>query len=224
MMITIPDLLQPHALNEIKELLSEAVFVDGKLSAGRDAQRVKNNEEMKADDPQAEKLNQLVMGSLYQHPTFQAAAMPLKLSAAFFARYGQGQSYGQHVDDAIMGGGSGQYRTDVSITVFLSSPEEYEGGELVIESEAGEQKIKLPAGDAVVYPSGSLHHVNEVTSGERLVAVGWSQSMVKDPQYRALLYDLYIVKEALMNVNPDAEATSRANRAYINLFRQWADL
>jgi len=224
MLITIPELLNEQTLSEVKGLLDGAEFVDGKLSAGRDAQRVKNNEEFKGDAAQTERLNQLVMGALYQHPTYQAAAMPLKLSSAFFARYTTGQSYGQHVDDAIMGGQGRQYRTDVSTTVFLSSPEDYQGGELIIETEVGDQAIKLPAGHAVFYPSGSLHRVNEITGGERLVAVTWAQSMVKDPQQRALLYDLYIVKEALLGVSPDAEATARANRAYINLFRQWADL
>lgn len=224
MLITIPDLLDEQTLTEVRGLLRGAEFVDGKLSAGRDAQRVKNNEELKGGAAHTERLNQLVMGALYQHPTYQAAAMPLKLSSAFFARYGAGQSYGQHVDDAVMGAQGRQYRTDVSTTVFLSSPEDYQGGELIIETETGDQTVKLPAGHAVFYPSGSLHRVNEVTGGERLVAVTWAQSMVKDPQQRALLYDLYIVKEALLNVSPDAEVASRANRAYINLFRQWADL
>lgn len=224
MLITIPDLLDSNTLSEIDSLLGGAEFVDGKLSAGRDAERVKNNEELKDDAAQTARLNQLVMGALYQHPTFQAAAMPLKLASAFFARYRKGQSYGQHVDDAVMGMSGGQYRTDVSITVFLSSPDDYQGGELVIDTEAGEQSLKLPIGHAVVYPSGSLHRVNEVTGGKRLVAVSWCQSMVKEPQQRALLYDLYTVKETLQNVSPDAEVTARANRAYINLFRQWADL
>ena len=224
MLMTIPDLLNQQALTEIRQLLDGAEFTDGKLSAGRDAQRVKNNEELKTDAPQMRRLNELALGALYQHPTFQAAAMPLKMSAAFFARYQPGQTYGQHVDDAVMGPQGGQYRTDVSSTIFLSSPDEYDGGELIIETETGEQTFKLPAGHAVFYPSGSLHRVAEVTAGERLVAVSWTQSMVRDPQQRALLYDLYIVKESLLNINPDAEASARANRAYINLFRQWAEL
>ena len=224
MLITIPDLLDSKTLNEIRHLLEDAEFVDGRFSAGRDAQRVKNNEELKSDSPHIESLNQMVLGSLYRHPTFQAAAMPLKMSSAFFARYQPGQTYGQHVDDAVMGPQGGQYRTDVSSTIFISSPDEYEGGELVIETETGEQSIKLPAGHAVFYPSGSLHRVNEVRSGERLVSVSWTQSMIRDPQQRALLYDLYIVKETMLNINPDAEASARANRAYINLFRQWAEL
>jgi PKHD-type hydroxylase len=224
MLTTIPDLLTAQQLDDIRQLLSQANYVDGRLSAGRDAQRVKNNEEVSQDDQLTSRLNQMVLGTLHEHPTFQAAVMPLKLSSAFFARYVAGQSYGQHVDDAVMGPVGGQYRTDVSMTVFLSGPDEYEGGELVIQTEHGEQQVKLPAGSAVFYPSGSLHSVAQVTAGERLVAVAWAQSMVKDSQQRALLYDLYVVKETLLNVNPEAEATARANRAYINLFRQWAEL
>ena len=224
MLMTIPDLLSDKQLANIRNLIGQAEFVDGRLSAGRDAQRVKNNEEVSQDDAVTQQLNHMVLGVLHQHPTFQAAAMPLKISSAFFARYGAGQKYGQHVDDAIMGPPGGQYRTDVSMTVFLSGPDEYEGGELCIATEHGEQQLKLPAGHAVFYPSGSLHSVAEVISGERLVAVAWAQSMVKDPQQRALLYDLYVVKETLLSVNPDAEVTAHANRAYINLFRQWAEL
>jgi len=224
MLMTIPDVLDEQTLKQVREQIENADFVDGKQSAGRDARRVKNNEEMQADEQLTGRLNQLVLGALYEHPSFQAAAMPLKISAAFFARYQQGMSYGRHVDDAVMGPRGGQYRTDVSATIFISGPDEYEGGELVIETEHGEQSLKLPAGHAVFYPSGSLHRVAEVTSGERLVAVAWAQSMVKNPQQRALLYDLYIVKETLLGVNPDAEATARANRAYINLFRQWAEI
>lgn len=224
MLMTIPDVLDQNTLEQIRDLLKDAIFVDGKLSAGRDAQRVKFNEEMQSDDKLDAQLNQMVLGALYDHPTFQAAAMPLKLSSAFFARYTKGMSYGQHVDDAIMGSQGGQYRTDLSMTVFLSDPDTYDGGELIIETENGEQAVKLPAGHAVFYPSGSLHRVAEVTSGERMVAVAWAQSLVRDPQHRATLYDLYIVKETLLGINPDAEATSRANRAYINLYRQWAEL
>lgn len=224
MLMTISELLDQETLDKVRALLKEAPFVDGKLSAGRDAQRVKFNEEMQAGDQFTADLNQLVLGALYNHPTFQAAAMPLKLSSAFFARYTQGMSYGEHVDDAIMGPQGGQYRTDVSMTVFLTDPDSYEGGELTVVTEHGEQTVKLPAGHAVFYPSGTLHRVAEVTSGERLVAVAWAQSMIREPQHRATLYDLYVVKETLLGINPDAEATARANRAYINLYRQWAEL
>ncbi len=224
MLLTIPDLLDSNSLEGVKTLLNGADFADGQLSAGRDAQRVKWNEEMQADTKLTVRLNQLVLGALYKHPVFQAAVMPLRLSSALFARYSKGMVYGQHIDNAVMGPRDGQYRTDVSVTVFLSESEAYGGGELLIETGYGEQAVKLPAGQAVLYPSGSLHRVAEVTMGERLVAVTWAQSMIRDPQRRATLYDLYLVKETLLRISPDAEATARANRAYINLYRQWAEL
>lgn len=224
MLLIIPDLLDSDSLAEVSSLLKDADFVDGRLSAGRDAQRVKRNEEMQADKKRTVRLNQLVPGALYEHPMFQAAAMPLRVSSASFVRYRKGMAYGQHIDDAVMGPRDGQYRTDISVTVFLSEPEAYEGGELMIETGYGEQAIKLPAGHAVLYPSGSLHRVAEVTMGERLVAVAWVQSMIRDPQRRATLYDLYIVKETLQGISPDAKATACANRAYISLCRQWAEL
>ena len=133
-------------------------------------------------------------------------------------------AYGQHIDDPVMGPQGGQYRTDVSMTVFLSDESEYEGGELNISTEYGQEKVKLPAGHAVFYPSGSLHQVEEVTSGERLVAVAWAQSMIRDPKHREILYDMYLIKEALMQLNPDAQATAKANHTYINLFRMWAEV
>lgn len=224
MLVTIPDLLNKQQLEEIHQLLNDATFIDGRLSAGRDAQRLKANQEVAPDDRSSERLNRIILGALHQHPTFQAAAMPSKLSTAFFARYRAGQYYGQHVDDPIMGPAGGQYRADVSITVFLSATDSYTGGELIIETEYGEQQVKLPAGHAVFYPSGSPHSVTEVTDGKRLVAVAWAQSMVQDPRRRALLYDLYIVKETLLNVNADTEIATRANRAYVNLCLQWAVL
>lgn len=224
MYMIIPDVLDQQLLDTIRQQLGDASFIDGSQSAGRDAAKVKSNEELDAKGRLAHQLNGQVMRTLYDHPGFQAAAMPLRLSSAYFSRYRKGMSYGRHVDDAVMGQAGSQYRTDVSITIFLSSPHEYQGGELVIESEEGEQSFKAPAGHALIYPSGSLHRVNEVTDGERLAAVAWAQSMVRDPQHRAMLYDLYIVKETLQQVNPDAEATARARRAYVNLFRQWAEL
>jgi PKHD-type hydroxylase len=224
MLMIIPDLLDSETLKQVHAKLRNAPFVDGRLSAGKDAQRIKHNEEMQADEDLTGQLNRIVLGSLYQHPTFQAAAMPLKLSSAFFARYTQGMAYGEHIDDPVMGPQGGQYRTDVSMTVFLSDENDYEGGELVISTEYGEEKVKLPAGYAVFYPSGSLHRVEKVTSGERLVAVAWAQSMIRDPKHRQILYDMYLVKEALMQINPDAQATAKANHTYINLFRMWAEV
>lgn len=224
MLITIPDVLDQQRLDFIQKTLTNAKFVDGKLSAGMAAQRVKNNEELSIDDRQMQQLNNLVMGSLVQHDEFKSAALPFRVAAPFYARYSKGMTYGDHVDDPIMGPPGQQYRTDVSTTVFLNEPEDYDGGELVIHTSFGEQKIKLPAGSAVVYPSGSLHHVAEVTKGTRLVAVTWTQSMVRDPAKRELLYNLNQARESLLKNHPDGQETKKVDVAYINLFRMWAEL
>ena len=132
--------------------------------------------------------------------------------------------YGDHVDDPIMGTGEGLYRTDIAITIFLNDPANYDGGELVVNTAFGEQKVKLPAGDAVMYPASSLHCVAEVTRGERLVAVTWVQSLVRDPAKRELLYDFNQVRERLLNEMPDHPDTVRINTVYVNLFRMWGEL
>ncbi len=224
MLITIPDILDKQRLDFINQVLEKAKFIDGTLSAGMAASRVKNNEELAADEQQMQQLNNLVMGSLVQHDEFKAAAIPLRVATPYYARYSKGMTYGDHVDDPIMGNASQQYRSDVSTTVFLNEPSEYEGGELVITTSFGEQKIKLSAGSAVVYPSSSLHHVAEVTKGTRLVAVTWSQSMIRDPAKRELLYQLNQARESLLKQRPDDTETKQIDISYVNLFRMWSEL
>ena len=224
MLITIPNILDAQRLDFIRQVLEKANFIDGTLSAGMAAKRVKNNEELAADDAQMQQLNNLVMGSLIQHEEFKAAAIPFRVAAPYYARYSKGMTYGDHVDDPIMGGAGQQYRSDVSTTVFLNEPSEYEGGELVITTSFGEQKIKLAAGSAVVYPSSSLHHVAEVTKGTRLVAVTWSQSMIRDPAKRELLYQLNQARESLLKQRPDDAETKQVDVSYVNLFRMWSEL
>jgi PKHD-type hydroxylase len=167
-------------------------------------------------------LNNLVMNSLVKHPVYRSAALPLKIAAPYYAHYAKGMSYGLHVDDPIMGQGSELYRSDVSITMFLSRPDEYDGGELVIQTSFGEQQIKLPAGDAIIYPSSSVHRVAEVSRGERLVAVSWIQSLVQEPEKRALLHELNQARETLLREKPDADETRQVNQSYVNLIRMWA--
>lgn len=224
MLITIPNILDKQRLDFIKQTLANAKFVDGTLSAGMAAKRVKNNEELSIDDAQMQQLNNLVMGSLVQHDEFKAAAIPLRVAAPYYARYSKGMTYGDHVDDPIMGNAGQQYRSDVSTTVFLNEPDEYEGGELTITTSFGEQKVKLAAGSAVVYPSSSLHHVAEVTKGTRLVAVTWTQSMVRDPAKRELLYQLNQARESLLKSRPDDTETKQIDVSYVNLFRMWSEL
>ncbi|MGD2053449.1 MAG: Fe2+-dependent dioxygenase, partial [Gammaproteobacteria bacterium] len=199
-------------------------FVDGKLSAGNEASVVKNNIEMQASDQHMAQLNNLVMGKLVKHPVYLNAAMPAKIAAPFYAKYSEGMQYGNHIDDPIMGPAGQRYRTDLSITVFLNSPEEYDGGELVVQTAFGEQRVKLAAGDAVMYPSGSTHRVTEVTRGERIVAVTWLQSMVRDPSQRELLYRLSQARDILLDKSKGEQETELVSNAYINLVRMWSEV
>ena len=223
MLLQIPKVLSKDKLTVIQAILAKSQFIDGKLSAGMAAERVKNNEEIAGDAREIQQLNNLVMGSLIQHPVYQSATLPIKIASPFYARYRPGMTYGDHVDDPVMGPPQGRYRSDVSTTVFLNEPDSYEGGELVIRTSFGDQQIKLPAGHAVVYPSSSLHHVAEVTQGERLVAVTWAQSMVRDAARRELLYELNQARENLLKQRPEEDATKRVDVAYVNLIRMWAE-
>ena len=223
MLTRLINVLDPDRLGDVRKLVADGRFVNGALSAGMAAQRVKNNQELAVDERSMRQLNNLVMGSLVRHPVYRSAALPLKVAAPYYARYSVGMSYGNHVDDPIMGEGD-LYRSDISVTIFLSDPDDYDGGELVIQTPFGEQFVKLPAGDAVIYPSSSVHRVAEITRGERIVAVSWIQSMVRDPDKRALLHELNQAREKLLHDNPDAEETSRVNHAYINLVRMWSEI
>ena len=224
MLATIEHLISAKNLTEIRRLLDRASFVDGKLSAGSVARRVKNNREMDPRSADFNALNEMVMGNLVRHPKYKAVAWPKRVAAPFYARYEPGMEYGEHVDDPVMGQGQDLYRTDVSTTVFLSEPDEYEGGELVIIDTYGEQRIKLAAGSAVVYPSHSRHFVAPVTKGVRLVAVTWAQSTVRDPSKREMLYELNLAREQLFRELPDAEATRKVAATFNNLVRRWVDI
>ena len=224
MLLHIKNVLDSHRLETVRMLLKDADFVDGKLSAGKEASRVKNNQELSPQSQLHQQLNQIVMTSLVQNEEYQAAALPLKVATAFYARYKKGMTYGFHVDDPVMGPMNARYRTDVSTTVFLNGKDDYEGGELVIRTPYGEHILKPDAGDAVVYPSGSWHKVAEVTKGERIVAVTWAQSMVKDPKQRELLYELGKARDALIDKSPEAEETGVISTTHINLLRMWSEV
>ena len=223
MLSHIEKVLDRAQLQQATALVAEGRFDDGRRSAGKAAQRVKLNEELSLDPARLSELNNLVMGSLVKHPVFRSAAMPLKTAAPYYARYTTGMSYGAHVDDPVMGQGE-LYRSDLSVTLFLADPDSYDGGELCIQTAFGEQQVKLPAGDAVLYPSSSIHRVAGVTRGERLVAVSWIQSLVRDPGQRALLHELNQARERLLQERPDAPETQQVNHSYINLVRMWSDV
>ena len=224
MLLTIPGLLNPAQLNKIREILAGAEFVDGRLTAGFAAARVKRNLELKQDPERLQRLIRIIMASLAHDETFRFGALPHRVADPIVARYEPGMTYGDHVDDPIMGTSGPRFRTDVSMTIFLNPPESYEGGELTVRTPFGDRKVKLPAGDAVIYPSSSLHHVAEVTAGERLVALTWIQSYVRDAARRELLYELNLARESLLKEAPGTETTGYVDRSYANLLRMWADL
>lgn len=224
MLLAIPGVLKADELALVRAALAGARFVDGRLSAGAAARRVKNNQELAAGAPDLERLNRVVMGSLARHPLYRAGALPLHAASPLYARYLPGMTYGDHLDDPIMGADGVKYRSDIAVTIFLSAPQEYDGGELVIRTPSGDQVVKSAAGDAVLYPAGSIHHVDPVTRGERLVAVTWVQSLVRDAARRELLYGLNMAREKLLQTAPDASETAQVNAAYLNLIRMWSDL
>ena len=224
MLVVIPEVLTKQQLKSVRELLQNADYVDGRLSAGKTARKVKKNHELATDSKLHGQLNNIVMNSLFNHPVYQAAVLPHRLATPFYARYEPGETYGQHVDDPIMGPMQGRYRTDVSTTLFLNEPDEYEGGEIVIQAQSGEQKIKLKAGSAITYPSGSLHNVAEVTKGTRLVAVTWAQSLIRDAEKRELLFNLHKTREALQKKYPDDDEVVKVDHTYINLMRMWVEI
>lgn len=223
MMLRIPAVLDSAELDAVRRVLANSRFVDGRLSAGSAARRVKNNEEVDRGSHELVQLNNLVMGKLVGHPVYRSGALPLKVASPFYARYQPGREYGDHVDDPIMGADGTLYRSDIAITIFLNAPEMYDGGELEIRTPFGSNSVKLPAGDAIMYPASSLHHVAPVTRGERLVAITWVQSLVRDPARRELLHELNEARETLLANSPEAPETARVNTAYVNLVRMWSE-
>ncbi len=223
MLLHIPEVLGRTELERLSELFSRVEFVDGRLSAGKMAQRVKHNEEISRNDSHMVEINNIVMGRLVRHSSYLHAALPHRIATPYYARYTPGMSYGQHIDDPIMGA-TERYRSDISITVFLTSPASYQGGELMVRTSFGETAIKLAAGDAILYPSSSLHRVAEVTQGERIVAVTWVQSLVRDPLQRELLYELHLARQVLLEKSPAADETARVDHTYVNLVRMWSEV
>jgi PKHD-type hydroxylase len=224
MLVIIPDVLNSEEIGLIQQLMASANFREGTASAGNEARRVKHNHEMFISEIETQRLNNLVMGNLVRNPAYIAAAFAKKIATPFYAKYTTGMFYGNHIDDPVMGPPNQRYRTDISITIFLNDPEDYEGGELVISTTYGEQKVKLPAGQAVLYPSSSTHRVAEVTSGERLVAVTWLQSTVRDPAKREILYNLAQARETMLQNTPTSKELELLSNSYVNLLRMWSDI
>jgi PKHD-type hydroxylase len=225
-LLTVPDLLTPERVAQARQRLDEADWVDGRVTAGAQSARAKENEQLPEDHPAARELGDLILNALGQNPLFISAALPSKVFPPLFNRYRGGHAFGIHVDNAIrqVPGTPHRIRTDLSATLFLSSPDEYDGGELQIEDTYGLHSVKLPAGDLVLYPSTSLHQVQPVTRGMRVASFFWIQSMVRDDGARTLLFDL---DTAIQRVNLDTPAHAAAvplTGVYHNLLRRWAEL
>ncbi len=224
MLFAIKEVLNEQQLSVVQKLLEKAHFVDGKLSAGKEAEKVKNNEELAQQSPLHQQLNQIIMTTLLQHEEYQRVVLPHRVATPFYARYTAGMGYGFHVDNPVMGPAGQQYRSDVATTVFLNQKTAYKGGEICIKTAFGEQQVKLEAGDAVVYPASSLHQVNKITEGQRLVAVIWAQSLVRDDQKRTLLYELSRARDVLLEKQPENDETRHVSHVYSNLVRMWSEL
>jgi PKHD-type hydroxylase len=229
MLITIADVLTAEQVAQARKMLAEANWVDGRVTAGYQAQEVKRNMQIPEGSPVAVALGEMVLGGLARSPRFMSAGLPLRVFPPMFNSYSGGQTFGTHVDTAIRQvASSGQrIRTDLSATLFLTAPEEYDGGELVVEDAYGTHSVKLPAGHMVLYPATSLHRVEPVTRGARVSSFFWIQSMVREDSQRALLFDLDTAIQRLALVQGSAEVKAsgvQLTGVYHNLLRQWAEM
>jgi PKHD-type hydroxylase len=224
MLLSIDQVLSAEELSHCQSVLSQAEFIDGTLTAGWHARLVKANLQLKRDSPCQQSLQSMIIAALQRHPLFQMAVYPAAIHSIRFSRYDVGMYYGSHVDNAVMTDGGQRYRSDVSWTLFLSAPESYAGGELVMETTEGEQAYKLPAGSIVLYPSRELHRVEPITEGVRYAVVGWVQSLVRDPQHRSLLFDLDTVRRSLFDKQGKTLEFDLVSKSHSNLLRQWIEL
>jgi|SRR5687767_1740739 PKHD-type hydroxylase len=224
MILQVPNVLGPEQVAQTRRLLDGANWVDGRVTAGAQSARAKDNLQLAETDPLARQLGDQIVAALQRNPLFISAALPLRVFPPLFNRYEGGQSFGNHVDNAIRQSATGlRIRTDLSATLFLAGPEEYDGGELMIEDTFGVHSVKLPAGHMVLYPSSSLHHVRPVVRGARVASFFWLQSMVRDDGQRTLLFDLDAAIQRLSADVPDHPATVQLTAVYHNLLRRWAD-
>ena len=249
MLITIPDLLSAEHVQRCRQALASADWTNGNRTAGHVAAHAKANRQLTLDDPIGRQIGDLIVQALRQHPVFQSAALPAHILPPRFNRYEGGEHYGFHIDNAVFrlptrprtgpahtddasrsqsglqaeGPSSGLLRTDISTTVFFSDPSEYEGGELIIQDTYGEQRVKLPAGQAVVYPGTSLHRVTPVTQGVRYGSFFWTQSLVRDDTQRSILLQQDIAIQRLIQSGGDPDTISQLTGVYHNLLRLWAE-
>ncbi|MEP7271398.1 MAG: Fe2+-dependent dioxygenase [Acidobacteriota bacterium] len=226
MLLQVPNVLSADQVAYCRHVMASAEWIDGRVTAGQQSARAKDNQQLPEDSPPAQQLGDVVRLALESTPLFMAAALPLKVFPPLFNSYSGGQSFGTHIDNAIrqVANTPHRVRTDLSATLFLSQPEEYDGGELLVEDTYGVHTIKLPAGHLILYPSSSLHHVRPVTRGARLASFFWIQSMVREDGERSLLFDLDMAIQRLGEEAPDHPSVVQLTGVYHNLLRRWADV
>ncbi|MCB1086049.1 MAG: Fe2+-dependent dioxygenase [Verrucomicrobiae bacterium] len=230
MLITIPDVLSKEQVAECRALLESAEWVDGRVTAGHQSAKAKDNQQIPEGHPAAKEVGETILKALARNSLFLTAALPLRIFPPLFNRYTGGQSFGTHVDNAIrqFPGSPLRIRTDLSATLFFEDPENYDGGDLCVEDTYGIHRVKLPAGSMVLYPSTSLHHVTPVTRGARLCSFFWLQSMLRDDGRRSLLFDLDMAIQRLTAELGQHDAAQKSavqlTGVYHNLLRQWAEM
>lgn len=229
MLLHVPGLLDAEALASVRRALADAEWTDGRATVGAQGAQVKRNEQLPDASPVRQRLAALVLDAVSRNPLFHAAALPARVFPPRFNRYRGGGEYGFHVDGAVMTVDGSQHmpahqiRSDISCTLFLNGPDDYDGGELIVSDTYGEHEVKLPAGDAIVYPSSSLHRVTPVTRGERLASFFWVQSLVRDDGQRRTLFELDASIQTLTATGADRESLVRLTGIYHNLLRRWAE-
>lgn len=226
MLIQVPGILHKEQVAHARRLLDAADWIDGRVTAGRQSAQVKDNLQLPEDHPVARELDEIIAGALQTNSLFVSAALPFRIFPPIFNLYRGGQAFGNHVDNAVrqIPGTPVRIRTDLSATLFLAEPDEYEGGELIVDDTYGPHAVKLPAGDLVLYPSSSLHRVQPVTKGSRIAAIFWVQSLVRDDGARTILFDLDSAIQRLGADVPDHPSTVQLTAVYHNLVRRWAEL
>jgi PKHD-type hydroxylase len=227
MIVRISNVLTAEELAGIRERLAKAIWVDGRVTAGHQGVKVKANLQIPEDSQDSRELGTIVVRGLERNPLFMSAALPRHVYPPMFNKYEPGMNFGTHIDNAVrqVGGTPARIRTDISATLFLNAPEDYDGGELLIEDTYGAHSVKLPAGDMVIYPATSLHRVTPVTRGARIASFFWVQSLVKDDSERSLLFDMdRAIVELGQTVPSDSAAMLRLTASYHNLVRKWTGM
>ncbi|MGE5540632.1 MAG: Fe2+-dependent dioxygenase [Gemmatimonas sp.] len=226
MLLHVPDVLTAEQVDEVRRIIGGARWVDGRATAGHQGAAVKDNAQVAEDDPAARDAGAIVLAALERNPLFRSAALPFKVYPPLFNRYAVGETFGTHVDGAVrlVAGTPHRVRTDLSATLFLSAPDQYDGGELMIEDTYGAHSVKLPSGHMVLYPGSSLHQVKPITRGARIASFFWIQSMVREDGRRTMLFDLDTAIQGIARDVPNHRSLVRLTGVYHNLLRDWAEV